>query len=463
MTTVRVRLPTLHPDQVKAFRLREDARATDPTVSEAERALWAKNSGGRFKAIRCGRRWGKSVFGSTWLADGAIKGEPCGLFAPDYKKIAEIYQELYDILEPVRSSSNKTEGVLRTTTGGRIDFWTLENESAGRSRKYRRVFIDESAFTKPNMMDIWKRSIKPTLLDYSGRAMTASNTNGIDPANFLYQVCNDPQHGFIEYHAPSFNNPMIPERLPGESEEDHARRRLEAFEELRATEHPLVFQQEYKADFVNWSGSAFFDITKWLVDGQPVPMPVHCDAVFAVIDTATKTGSANDGTGVVYCARNRHSGIPLVILGYGLVQIEGALLETWLPQVLDNLEAYARQCGARGGSLGVFIEDKASGEILLQQARRRGLPATPIESGLTALGKDERAISVSGYHHRGEIKITQAAWDETFPFKGTTRNHLVSQVAGFRVGDKDAAKRADDLLDAYCYAVALSLGDADGY
>ena len=34
-----------------------------------------------------------------------------------------------------------------------------------------------------------------------------------------------------------------------------------------------------------------------------------------------------------------------------------------------------------------------------------------------------------------------------------------SQVAGFRMGDKDAAKRADDLLDAYVHGVALALGD----
>jgi phytoene/squalene synthetase len=75
------------------------------------------------------------------------------------------------------------------------------------------------------------------------------------------------------------------------------------------------------------------------------------------------------------------------------------------------------------------------------------------------LGKDERALSVSSYHYQGLIKITEAAHNKVMVYKGTSRNHLEAQVAGFRMGDKDAAKRADDLLDVYCHGVALALGD----
>lgn len=453
MARIDVKLPTLHADQVRAYRLKEDARGGD----------WGQNAGGKLKAIRCGRRWGKSVFGETWIADGAVKGEPTAWFAPDYKTLAEVYEEIIDIVEPIKKASSKTAGVIRTVTGGRIDFWTLENERAGRSRKYKRLFIDESAFTNPNMMDVWERSIKPTLLDYSGSAMTASNTNGVDTENFLWKVCNEPKHGFIEFHAPSWHNPLIPERLKGETVFDHQARRLAEFARIKAREHPLVFAQEYAADFVDWSGVAFFDLDKWLVDGQPVERPTRCDAVFAVIDSATKTGSGNDGTAVTYFARNRHVGHPLSILDWDICQIEGSLLETWLPTVLENLEHLAKVCGARMGSLGAFIEDKASGEILLQQARRRNLAATAIDGRLTALGKDERALSISGYHYRGECKISREAYDKTVTFKGATRNHLVSQVTSYRIGDKDAARRADDLADTYSYGISIALGDKGGF
>lgn len=450
--TTTVRLPTLHADQARAYRLKEDARGGE----------WAANSGGRFKALRCGRRYGKSVFGETWLADGAIKGYPCGWFAPDYKKIAEVYQELYDIILPVKRSSSKTEGVIRTITGGRIDFWTLDNESAGRSRKYKRVFIDESGFTKPNMMDVWKRAIKPTLLDLKGSCITASNTNGVADDNFLWQVCNQPEHEFIEYHAPSWANPLIPERLPGELDGPYAERRAAEFASIKAREHPMVWRQEYEAEFVDWGGVAFFTMDKMLVDDQPVEYPRICDTVFAVIDSATKTGTANDATAVVYGAFSEHIGHKLTILDWDTVQIEGDLLISWLPNVLLNLEALAKKCGARRGSIGVFIEDKASGEILIKQAQRQGLPVQAIESRLTALGKDERALSVSGYHYQGLVKMSRQAYEKVVTLKNATRNHLVTQITGFRLGDKDAYKRADDLLDCFTYLVALALGDSGG-
>jgi hypothetical protein len=139
-----------------------------------------------------------------------------------------------------------------------------------------------------------------------------------------------------------------------------------------------------------------------LVDGSSTrfnsaSIPTRCDAVFAVIDTASKTGTDNDATAVTFFAYDTLGKISLFILDWDVVQIEGAMLETWLPQVFARLEELARLCHARRGSIGAFIEDKNSGTILLQQALRRQMLAHPIDSKLTAMGKDERAISVSGY------------------------------------------------------------------
>ena len=63
-------------------------------------------------------------------------------------------------------------------TGGRLDFWTLENSIAGRGRRYRRIVIDEAAFgkngdnkTDGSLMSIWEKSIKPTLYDFGGEVL----------------------------------------------------------------------------------------------------------------------------------------------------------------------------------------------------------------------------------------------------------------------------------------------------
>lgn len=443
MLEVTVTLPTFHPGQVAAY---------DVT---------RKN---RFTAVRCGRRWGKTDFAKVIACDAIVKGKTVGWFAPNYKIQAEAYFEMARTLEPIMKSSSKIEGVMRTITGGRADFWTMEDGRAGRSRKYHWAFIDEAAFTKDNAMDIWEKSIKPTLLDYTGKCVVMSNANGISPDNFLYQICEDDQkkYGFAQYHAPSAQNPHIPERTRDETVEEHQARRDAIFEELRLQNHPLVYQQEYLAEFVSWDGVAFFSSDKMLVDGKPVPRPALCDAVFAVIDTAVKDRVEHDGTAVSFYAVSRHIGHRIVLLDWDVIQIEGALLEVWLPTVYQKLEALAKACGARGGSLGAFIEDKVSGTILIQQARRRGWVAHSIDSKLTAAGKSERAISVSGYFYQGLFKITQEAFDKVATFRGATRNHWLAQVTGFRVGSKEN-NDADDLLDTFTYGLAIALGNSEGY
>lgn len=430
MADLVINLPTLHSGQVKAFKLRDKNRIP-----------------ARFKAIRCGRRWGKTALGATIAADGAAKGQLIGYFTPAYKYQAEIYTELVEMLAPIVTQSSKMDGVIRTRSKGRVDFWTLENEDAGRSRKYHHVIIDEAAFTKPNMRQIWERSIQPTLLDYCGKVTILSNTNGIDPDNFMWQICNDPKLGFTDFNAPTSSNPLM------------SRAELDR---LKANVPPLVWKQEYLAEFVDWSGVQFFSLDAMLVDDRPVEYPKICSGVFAVMDSATKTGKENDGTGVIYCALSRHGlGHPLVILDYELRQIEGALLETWIPSVFERCEMLAKECGAQHGSIGVWIEDKNSGMVLLQQGEARGWPTHAIDSKLTSLGKSERAISISGYVYQKQVKLARVAFERIVNYKGTDRNHLLSQVLGFTIGSKDQIE--DDLLDCFSYAVAIALGNSDGF
>src|ERR1700723_1185468 len=198
-------------------------------------------------------------------------------------------------IRPILDTSSKTSGVMRMTNGGRLDFWTLENSIAGRGRRYHRAVIDEAAFTKDgdnktdgSMMEIWEKSIKPTLYDYGGEALVCSNSAGKNSENFFYNICNDPQYGFGEYHATTMDNPVLPKRRQNETEAAWMRRRGEFLDELKTGNDPLVYAQEYLAEFVDWAGVGFFARDKLLDNGQPVPFPARCDCVFAVIDTASK-------------------------------------------------------------------------------------------------------------------------------------------------------------------------------
>ena len=435
-----IQLPTLHPGQVEAFR------------------AYQQN---RYSVIRCGRRWGKTAFCSAVGADRAAKGGLVGFFAPDYRRLAPSYTAMHTILGPIRTASSETKGIIRTCTGGAAEFWTLEDEDAGRSREYDLVIIDEAAFTKSEqMLDVWREAIRPTLLTRRGRVIVASNTNGIDPNNFLYQICHNDKLGFgprplgvapYGFHAPSEDSPYVPK---------------DEIELLRLSEHPLVFAQEYGAEFVDFSGVAFFSRDKLLdPNGQPYTYPDRCDTVFAVIDTAVKAGSANDGQAVGYYAVSIHSQIPLMLLDWEYFQMEGDYMKDAMPGIFARGAALSRQCGARAGFSGVWIEDMNTGSILLQHGAKpeNNWPVHGIDTALTSLGKDGRAISVSSYVYQGQVKFSDFAYNKIVNFKGTEANHMLSQVTGFRVGDKDAAKRADDCLDVFCYGISLSLGSKDGF
>ncbi len=190
---------------------------------------------------------------------------------------------------------------------------------------------------------------------------------------------------------------------------------------------------------------------------------MHNDYVVAVIDSAMKDGSQNDGTAVVYFGVSKHFGHKLTILDWDIVQINSDLLVNWLPNVFKNLEYYAQITTSRGGSAGAWIEDKASGITLLQTGQRVGWPVHAIEGAITGIGKDGRALSAAGAVYRGEVKLSQHAFQKVVEYKGQTRNHLITQTCGYRISDKDAAKRADDLVDCVTYGTIICLGGNDGF
>jgi len=109
---------------------------------------------------------------------------------------------------------------------------------------------------------------------------------------------------------------------------------------------------------------------------------------------------------------------------------------------------------------GIFVEDKQSGTIVLQNMSRvPGSNVYSIDSKLTSIGKDERAFAASPYIHQNRVRFTDRAFEKTIAFKEMKeRNHLLAQMAEFRIGDPEAQTRADDLVDCLCYGAILGLG-----
>ena len=253
------------------------------------------------------------------------------------------------------------------------------------------------------------------------------------------------------------------------SHADDPRRDEKWLKRKRSEVNPEVFKREYEMSLEE-SGE-FFTEASFLVKGKPVTCPQKVEGVYAIIDTAVKSGQEHDGLAVVYFAISRYipmiPGDPdptrpwLIVLDWHLTQMDGALLEAWLPSVFVELERFAAEFQALKGSLGAWIEDKATGSVLIQQAANKEWPAQAIDSGLTAMGKAERAIDVSSIIWRGDCKFSTQAYEKTVEYKGVTKNHLLSQALSFRAGVADQKK--DDLLDCLTYGCAIGLGNREGF
>ena len=188
-------------------------------------------------------------------------------------------------------------------------------------------------------------------------------------------------------------------------------------------------------------------------DGSPWPEPARFDYLFVTVDSAIRTGAGADGTAAVYCGivGRIPSDMKLYFLDYDIVQVTAGVLEQWF----DAVVARARELmGERTMLAGPFyVEDASSGPILVEKYPSI-VEALPHQ--WTMEGKDLRAYAVQQYFNGGRVRITEACYAKTVSFKGVRVNHLWTQLNAFVLGDKEASKRADDLLDAAVYAASVS-------
>lgn len=186
----------------------------------------------RFNVLDCGRRWGKSVLSINLLAETALSGHPAGYFTPTYKLLEGSFKEAYNALEPITRRKHDNQ-FIELITGGIIEFWSLDNPQAGRSRKYKRVIVDEAAFVK-NLWEAWTQSIRPTLTDLKGDAFFMSTPKGKNDFYKLYMRGANGEANWMAWQMPTSTNPFI-----DISEINDAQKDLPE----------LAFSQEYLAQF----------------------------------------------------------------------------------------------------------------------------------------------------------------------------------------------------------------------
>lgn len=187
-----------------------------------------------------------------------LAGFPVGWFAPTYKYLTEVWQTFVRTLRPVTSRVNSTERRIELITGGVAEFWTLDDPDAGRSRKYKRVVVDEAAKAK-NLEAAWNGAIRATLTDFKGDADFYSTPKG---RNFFWKAFvrgqdeNEPEWGC--WQLPTVSNPFI-----DPAEVEAARKQLP----------DRIFRQEYLAEFLDDAGGVFRNVEPSVDKGRTANDP----------------------------------------------------------------------------------------------------------------------------------------------------------------------------------------------
>lgn len=127
--------------------------------------------------LAIGRRAGKTTLGQDLCCEPDVLRYPVGWFAPTYKDMLEVWRAMVETMRPIASRISASDFRIETTAGGVLEFWSMDNGRAGRSRKYKRVILDECAFVS-NLLDTWNAAIRPTLADYRGDAYFLSTPKG---------------------------------------------------------------------------------------------------------------------------------------------------------------------------------------------------------------------------------------------------------------------------------------------
>jgi len=204
----------------------------------------------RFNILACGRRWGKTTLVEYLIAEIMEEGLPIGYFTPTYKLQEQVWRDFKKTFEPIIVKKNESTRACQLKTGTWVEFWSMEDPKAGRSRKYRRVIIDEASMTD-NLEECWTLAIRPTLIDYKGDAYLMSSPSSRD--HFFYTLFErGADDKFIDYKAfqfPSWSNPII------SKSEIEAMRGEYIGQEAR-------FNREIGAEFVALEGDLFFKMYK---------------------------------------------------------------------------------------------------------------------------------------------------------------------------------------------------------
>ncbi len=239
----------------------------------------------RYKVVSSGRRFGKSYLAINEMAKFArFPNRRILAVAPTYKQVKNVLWD--DILTMLTDRNwvkkvNQTELTITLINGSKITLRSADNFDALRGGKYDFIVMDECADIAK---EAWYLVLRPTLSDRQGHGLFIGTPKGM--GNWFFDLWSNAKtlDDWQSWQYTTLQGGNVP------PEEIEAARRDMAAKE---------FEQEYEAQFVNYSGVIFYAYTEDNIKDHPglqegEPVHIGCDfntsPITAAVATRTKEG-----------------------------------------------------------------------------------------------------------------------------------------------------------------------------
>ncbi len=345
----------------------------------------------RWNLIVCHRRFGKSVMGINHLIKAALHrhGLPARRYAylaPTYrqgKTIAWDYLKEFSRVVP-NGSASETELRVDFKNGSRIRIFGCDNPDA-----LRGIYLDGALMDEYDLMpaNVFGEIIRPTLSDRGGFGIFMGTPKGRRLISSLYQSRKDDPDWFVCVHKAS-DTGVIP---------------TDELNAARGQMSSAQYQQEFECSFEASMNGDVFKREHWRFYSE---LPLKQNRRVHSWDTAFKTGEESDfsaGIQAVECDNG------IYITGLFRKRVAFPELKRAVRMLYDGQRPHA-----------VLIEDKASGQSLIQELKRDG--SMPILAVKADKDKVTRAHAASPFVEAGNVYLPENA-----PWVGD----FVEECAGF--------------------------------
>lgn len=391
----------------------------------------------RFKVLRAGRRWGKTV-AALWAAifghgsegqhyPGVADGVSILVLCPDYPQARNVWRLLRALFKGLPDFAvDQTRMTVEFPNGEVLELRSAENIDSVRGRKFGGAVIDEAAFL--DLEYSYNSVVRPALADQRGWCILISTPR---LGSYFNDVCANAEAetgSFKPFHGRIRDNSSLP---------------ADEIEELYASYPPgcTEVRQELDAELISDHGELFDRAlfqTYDAVDSHHLyvprlgPLPIADRRGY--IDLAASMKTSGDYTVVLSAALTRTIGGRrlMAVLDVQRRRIEGP---DQVALIKDAVKAH--------GLSAVKVEAVGYQLTMVQQLKRE-LHFCRVEELRADKDKRSRAIPAAAAVARGDILVPKSApWLPDF----------LSECVLFPRG------KHDDQVDAFAYAAAdLSLG-----